>query len=811
MGLVRVRFEWLTGLKQPIFRNLRLVGSWTSAGHYSNQWSTAAMTSFTAEDGCPAWWAEVDLDDAQLGWTFHWGVLADTLQNTNLWAITTEVSDPSWEALRCSFVLSVPAATERYYLTHCRRLGANKVYAPGASQPSLRFSVWAPNAKSVAVVFGEKVTGYITSDGKGVKQTLQMAKADDGSGLWHSVPVPELKDFKPWDHRLYMYAIDFGDGRPKYRTDLYSRCQIGAGAKDPAHPKDGEKPWNGTSEDLDGSKSCSVIIDPDTVTELLNEGTFPPTRWLSEEQFWAGEYNNLRPVPDRLDELIIYELHVAGLANGTDKPATFREAIDLLDHLVELGFNAVGLMPTAQAEPWSWGYGTSHYFATDYAGGGRDELKHFVRACHQRGIAVILDVVYNHYVRDAERCQWMYDSAAHEKNIYYWYEGKPENWPFPEGGYLDNGSTGFTPNFRDEMVRKLFVSSAVMLVAEFHLDGFRVDLTQAMHRDNVFHANGFPCPTANQFGAKFLREWVRTLRLIKPSVILIAEDHTGWRAITQPQATGGIGFDAAWWAEWYHNLIGDSQSDLSNARLLHVAGMGGNEALAMSTFANSLLGTPRRIIYNESHDQAGNATYQEGGHEVASARTIQVAVNGFLDGNRPWAEARCRVAATLTFLTPGVPMTFMGEEVGAKEPYRYNDWLLHREDFNAMRTGEGARLFAFYRDLVNLRRHNPTIASPNVALVHVHDANRVIAFRRWLGDDDFLVVCSLNNAPFADGYWLDSGAIRDGTWVEVLNSDAAYYGGANLCNPELRRAQGGRINVRVPANGVAVFQLKEPA
>ena len=452
MGLVRVRFEWLTGLRQPIFSNLRLLGSWTPAGQYSDEWTATPMTPFTAEDGCPAWWAEIGLDEAQLGWTFRWGVLADTPQTTNLWAIPTEVSDPGWETQQRSFTLSAPPGTERYHLTHCRRLGANKVYAPGASQPSLRFSVWAPNARQVDVVIGDPRSGYITSAGEGVKQTLQMAKDPDGSGIWHSVPAPALQAFQPWDHRIYMYRIVRDDGSVKYRTDLYSRCQIGSGRKDPEAPQPGETPWDGTRQDVKGTKSCSVIIDPEQVTELLEEDAFPPTRWLPEPAFWASEFDHLRPVPDRLDELIIYEMHVEGLATGTDKPATFRDAIDNLDHLVELGFNAVGLLPTAEAESWTWGYGSSHHFATEYAGGGRDQLKHFVRACHQRGIAVILDVVYNHFVADSERAEWMYDTAAHEKNIYYWYEGKPSDWTIPEGGYLDNGSTGFSPNFRDEMV-----------------------------------------------------------------------------------------------------------------------------------------------------------------------------------------------------------------------------------------------------------------------------------------------------------------------------------------------------------------------
>jgi 1,4-alpha-glucan branching enzyme len=805
-----VRFEWATGLKPTVFRNVRLIGSWDGRGFYSDAWLISAMDMFIAEDGCPAWRAEVELDDSQIGWTFHWGVVADTPQRTNTWAIPSELQDPQSTAQHCDFQFTASGQVERYDLTHCRRFGANKVFREGIAAPAIRFSVWAPNAKAVDLVIGGPASGYIGSDGTGTLASYPLQKSAPEHGIWSTDPaLPDFADFGAWDHKPYMYRIVRDEEQVRYRTDIFSRCQIGGGRKDPepsVQPNPLEPPWNGTREDLKGTKGCSVVIDPERVTALLAEPGFPPSQWVSEPEFWSHEYDPLRPVPDRLEELIIYEMHVEGLGAGKQTPGTFEDAINLLDHLVDLGINAVELLPTEEAESWTWGYGTSHYFATEYAGGGRDQLKFFVRACHQRGIAVLLDVVYNHYVSDAERAEWLYDTTVHHNNGYYWYQGRQSDWPDPLGGYLDNGSTGWTPNFRAEFVRKMFASSAAMLLTEFHIDGFRVDLTQAMHRDNVVHANGAPCPEANLFGAKALREWVRTLRLVKPGVMLTAEDHTGWRAITQPQETGGIGFDAVWWAEWYHNLIGDSQNDTSNARLIYTAGFGTDEPLAMSTMARILQQTPGRVIYHESHDQAGNASYRVGTEQVFSARTIQVAVNGHLEGNRRWAEARCRVACGLTLLAPGVPMFFMGEEVAAKEPYRYSDWMDHREDIRDLRRGDGALLFAFYRDVIRLRRHNEALISPDVEIVHVHDQNRVLAFLRRLGDGAFLIVVSLNNAPFADGYQLSHGSLGDATWIEVLNSDAALYGGQNLCNPEPRQSGGGQFNARLPANGIACFQ-----
>ena len=146
-----------------------------------------------------------------------------------------------------------------------------------------------------------------------------------------------------------------------------------------------------------------------------------------------------------------------------------------------------------------------------------------------------------------------------KQNIYYWYEGRSSDYTFADGGYLDNGSSGFTPRFWEEIVRQQFISSAAFLIEEMHVDGLRVDLTQAIHRDNALHADGRSIGGANIFGQKLLREWSRTLRMIRPTVMLIAEDHTGWDGVTKLPAQGGLGFDATWELAFYHSLIGDSE------------------------------------------------------------------------------------------------------------------------------------------------------------------------------------------------------------------------------------------------------------
>lgn len=815
MALFPVRFEYLTGLAQPLFANARLSGSWDAQGRPSSTWTETAMEPFLAEDGCPAFRATAQLDDSQIGQPFRWGVYVDAPGRQRAWAMPIEINDPQSRERYATFILRGPGQVERYHFTTCRRLGANKLFLEGRDRPAVRFAVWAPNARSVALVRGETTGGYIWNDGRGVTATIPMRRGE--AGIWTTDVADDasLADFAGFDHTPYMFRITRDDGSIAYRSDLYSRCQIGGGDVNPEAPG---AQWSGRRQDLDGGKSCSVVVDPDLVVrpfrELGPDGqpVWPETQWSSTDDFWRGEFDTNRPVPRRLDDLVIYELHVAGLDLGASGgEGTLDDAMELLDYLVELGVNCIELMPMSEFQArLNWGYSTSHYMAVEFSGGGRDQFKHFVRACHQRGIAVLIDVVYNHYTFDAERAEWAYDSPAHENNIYYWYEGRPGDYPnLPDGtgGYIDNGSSGWGPRYWEEQVRRLFISSAAALLSEFHFDGFRVDLTTAIHRDAVIHANGRPAANATMFGQKFLREWSRTLHLINPDAFLIAEDHSHWEAVHQPPDEGGLGFDASWYSDFYHHLIGDAQNDPSRARLIKLAGYGDDRELRMSWFAGVLAGCGGEVVYHESHDEAGNSYYMENGQRQYSARTIMVAVNDVLnDRTRAYAEARVHVAAALTLLSPGIPMFFMGEEVAASLPYRFADFSTAREDYLALRQGTGARLFRFYADLIRLRLARPALRSRNASIVYVHDANRVLAFRRFEGGEDLLVIASLNNAAFSDGYVLRSAGLSDGRWREIFNSDASAYGGGSLNNEGALNAMGGALVLRMPANAVIVLQ-----
>ena len=229
MALIPVHFEYLTGVRGAFFQgDARLGGGLNPRGLRSEQWSTVPMQAFTADDGCPAFRATVQLDDSQIGQTFRWGVSVSTQGNPDVWGIPTEVSDPNSTERDRSFTLAGPGQTVRYYLTHCRRLGANKLYTNGQA-PSIRFAVWAPHARNVELVRGEPVGGYIANNGDGITAIIPMHRGEDG--IWSTSPADAaaLADFAGFDHTPYMFRITKDNGSVAYRTDLYSRCQIGSG------------------------------------------------------------------------------------------------------------------------------------------------------------------------------------------------------------------------------------------------------------------------------------------------------------------------------------------------------------------------------------------------------------------------------------------------------------------------------------------------------------------------------------------------------------------------------------------------------
>jgi 1,4-alpha-glucan branching enzyme len=771
------------------------------------------MAASSDGTGCDAFSANIALDSAQVGTSFEWGVMADLAGSPNTWAIVTEVSDPNSSQTTRSFTLTAAGDPQDYWFVTGRRFGAQKYTPPGAANPGIRFAVWAPNAQNVEVVFAPlatangATTGYISDDGTGIDPSapsLPMKKIG-ASGVWQTDGgSSNLSTFETYMNRLYMFRITNEQGSQTYKVDIFSRNQVGRGETNP-----GGAHYTGSYLNLDGIVSCSVVSDPDMVTRDFSDTGIAKQSLIPADEFWANEFTSGKPLPQNIEDLVIYELHIGSLGYGSTTSGTLADAMAFVEKLVELGVNAVELLPVLESDgDLQWGYGTSLFFCTQTSQGGGNQLKHFIRACHQNGIAVIMDVVYNHYAtQDGERTEWGYDSdpnVAPQHNIWNWYQGLPSDYPDDiNGGYLDNDSTGFAPRWSEETVRQMFTSSAAALFDEFHIDGVRADLTDAIHQNNALHSNGTSVALANQYGAKFLRELTRTILTVKPSAFLIAEDYSGWSAMTQPVNQGGIGFDAVWYMDFYHNLIGDGNYP-GYADLLRNAGYGNADPLHMDYFAGALLATQyNKVAYHESHDEAGN--------DDGTERTIVTAVNGaaLVGTTRTYAEARCRFAFGMAALSAGTAMFFMGEEIGAAKPFTVSTFAFNKEDLVGERTGDGKFLFSFYQNLIQFVLANSAARSKSLDVIHTNNDNRVIAFTRSATNQMLLVLASLNDSAFANGYVIgtDSSRLPTGGWREVFNSDAALFGGSNIGNAGgILPVSNGQINAIIPANGFVVFE-----
>jgi len=271
--------------------------------------------------------------------------------------------------------------------------------------------------------------------------------------------------------------------------------------------------------------------------------------------------------------------------------------------------------------------------------------------------------------------------------------------------------------------------------------------------------------------------------------------------VTRPPAQGGLGFDARWEVAFYHNLIGDSDMAGDQARLLKRAGCWGDGPLHMDWFSGALYDTCRNeVVFHESHDEAGNS----GG----TARTMVVAVDNapLVGATRIAAEARSRLCFGLSLFSAGTPMFFMAEEIGAQKCYKYDNCMTSREDIMGERAGNGKYLFRFYQDAISLSKRLHSMRNKNIDIISLDNDRRVIAFKRWDGVEEVIVVASFSNFPQDYVIEKDLLAVPDGVWKEVFNSDAAIYGGGNIGNRGASiRSSCGRFRVTIPPRGLVVF------
>jgi maltooligosyltrehalose trehalohydrolase len=370
---------------------------------------------------------------------------------------------------------------------------------------------------------------------------------------------------------------------------------------------------------------------PDPRSRFQPNGVNGPSRIVDDSTFsWTD--SSWQPLS--LSSAILYELHI-----GTFTAAgTFRSAIECLDHLVDLGITHVELMPVNEfSGDWGWGYDGVDQFAPYHRYGTPDELKELVNASHARGLAVLLDVVYNHFG--------------------------------PVGNYLDRFAPYFTDAYRtpwgtavnldhagSHEVRRFFAENASMWLRKYHFDGLRLDAIHALYDRSAIHFLEFLSSEVAALASELGRD-----------LILIAESDLNDPRVVTGRYARGLGMDAQWSDDFHHAL----HTVLTGERSGYYEDFGSLQHLAKSL--------KQAFVYDGIYSRHRDRLHGRPVAGLSGHRFLGYAQNHDQIGNRAQGErlshlvslGRQKIAAALVLTSPFVPMLFQGEEFGASTPFQY--------------------------------------------------------------------------------------------------------------------------------------------
>jgi maltooligosyltrehalose trehalohydrolase len=464
---------------------------------------------------------------------------------------------------------------------------------------------------------------------------------------------------------------------------------------------------------------------PDPRSRRQPHGVHQPSRFQDDDFTWTDGRWPGHGLPDS----VIYELHIGTFTQA----GTFEAAIERLDHLVGLGITHVEILPVNDFNgEWNWGYDGVLWYAVHEAYGGPDGLKRFVDACHGAGLAVVLDVVYNHL-------------------------GASGNYLTRFGPYLKTGCNtwGDLVNLDGPSagpVREYIIDNALMWLSEFHVDALRLDAVHALRDSSEVHLLAELSARVGTLSAELGRP-----------LVLIAESDLNDPIMVTARDQGGYGLDGQWDDDVHHalhaQLTGEKHgyySDFSSlAALAKVLTRAFFHDGTYSSFRGSNHGRPvdtehtpgyRFVVCLQDHDQVGNRATGDRMPQIAS-------------------PAMLKVGATLLLTSPFTPLIFMGEEWAAGTPWPF--FTSHPEPEMAEATLAGrieefaalgweaadvvdpqdpvaftsarlrwsevgqdghAEMLALYRTLLTIRREHPDLADPRLDRVTV-DFDEVA---RWI-------------------------------------------------------------------------------
>ncbi len=441
------------------------------------------------------------------------------------------------------------------------------------------------------------------------------------------------------------------------------------------------------------------------------------------------------------NEMVIYELHTGSFNTPKGAAGTFDSVIAKLPYLRDLGINVIEIMPVAEfAGDFSWGYNPAHPYAVESAYGGPEKFQAFVKAAHEHGIGVILDIVYNHF-GPSDLSIWQFD-GWHENGqggIYFYNDWKAKTpW----------GET--RPDYGRGPVRTYLRDNAVMWLRDFGVDGLRWDM--AVYIRTVNGNDGDPNDLLQDGWS--MMQWINEdLRREIPSAFTIAEDLHNSESLVKGTSAGGAGFNTQWDAAFVHPVRATMIARDDNERNLDAI---------IGALKNAYDGDSfKRVVYSESHDEVAN------GKARLPSEIDPGGAGGF------FAKKRSILGAALTLTAPGVPMLFQGQE------FLEDEWFRDSVPVDWTKLERFAGVHRCYRDLIALRLnrngHSGGLTGAYLNTHHVDHALKVLGFhRRYFGGpgDDVIVMMNLSNATHLEQA---IGVPSEGVWRVRVNSDAKKY------------------------------------
>jgi 1,4-alpha-glucan branching enzyme len=627
------------------------------------------------------------------------------------------------------------------------------------------FRTWAPNARAVHLATDHRAT----EDWSRWTPCTKTLLTPLGDGTWAGF-MPGMGEGDP-----YLFWIQGPEGGSEgFKRDPYAR-ELGT------HP-----PF----------PDCPCLIRP------AHDYPWHDAQWR----------------PPAFHELILYQLHV-GVFWGANPEAPhygkFLDVVARIPYLRALGVTAIQLLPIQEYDDdFGLGYAGLDYFSPEMVYqvedqaelaqhlavvnglltehghaplaladlvSGPNQLKCLIDLCHLNGMAVILDLVFNHA-----------GGGFGDRSLYY-YDRQPWGDDNRSLYFTDKGwAGGKVFAYWQDPVRQFLIDNALFFLGEYRADGIRYDEV------TVIHEHG---------GDRFCRDLTATVRHVKPGAIQIAEYWNWDRAYPVTPAPAGLGFDAA---------LGGGLRDALRGMLAE-ASRGADAHVHLDRVAEALPPPPgfpaawTVVQCLENHDVV---RWDYDAHAPRAPRVPAVA-----DPSHPhswYGRSRARVATALLLCAPGIPMLFMGQEILEARPWHddirfWSQFLIGWGEVEHVRARRD--FLRFVQDLVALRRHHPALAAEGVRVPQVHERDRVLVLHRWVEGEgrDVVVVASLNEQA------LEHYPVTlpwPGEWREVFNSDVydpfpnvAPVGnfGAVHADPAAGFAYPFAARMRLPANGVLVL------